>query len=184
MTGCAGQLWPMYSENALWPRWSVFWACCRSLKSWYGWRTDGRCMSAAEGELHVISKRYTQRIEQHNLNLRQHLARLGRKCCRSQNRWNCMKRSSGIIWTSNTIYKLEPPPLFHKYELSITEYIVDYFLICLINRRKLFPCKTNGNYQACLWIGTRKGVIQRPHRGGDLSPQGTELVLCCRYVAG
>ncbi|WP_224085384.1 IS1 family transposase, partial [Enterobacter cloacae] len=31
------------------------------------------------GKLHVISKRYTQRIERHNLNLRQHLARLGRK---------------------------------------------------------------------------------------------------------
>ncbi|MBH9569745.1 IS1 family transposase, partial [Escherichia coli] len=30
-------------------------------------------------KLHVISKRYTQRIERHNLNLRQHLARLGRK---------------------------------------------------------------------------------------------------------
>ncbi|MDU6132969.1 MAG: IS1 family transposase, partial [Klebsiella pneumoniae] len=29
--------------------------------------------------MHVISKRYTQRIERHNLNLRQHLARLGRK---------------------------------------------------------------------------------------------------------
>ncbi len=31
------------------------------------------------GKLRVISKRYTQRIERHNLNLRQHLARLGRK---------------------------------------------------------------------------------------------------------
>ncbi len=31
------------------------------------------------GKLHVISKRYTQRIERHNLNLRQHLARLTRK---------------------------------------------------------------------------------------------------------
>ncbi|VFS64649.1 IS1 transposase [Kluyvera cryocrescens] len=30
-----------------------------------------------KGKLHVISKRYTQRIERHNLNLRQHLARLG-----------------------------------------------------------------------------------------------------------
>lgn len=30
-------------------------------------------------KLHVISKRYTQRIERHNLNLRLHLARLGRK---------------------------------------------------------------------------------------------------------
>jgi insertion element IS1 protein InsB len=32
-----------------------------------------------KGKLHVISKRYTQRIERHNLNLRQHLARLGRE---------------------------------------------------------------------------------------------------------
>ncbi|WP_244446035.1 IS1 family transposase, partial [Escherichia coli] len=31
------------------------------------------------GRVDVISKRYTQRIERHNLNLRQHLARLGRK---------------------------------------------------------------------------------------------------------
>ncbi len=35
--------------------------------------------SRLKGKLHVISKRYTQRIERHNLNLRQHLARLGRK---------------------------------------------------------------------------------------------------------
>ncbi|WP_244570546.1 IS1 family transposase, partial [Escherichia coli] len=34
--------------------------------------------SRLKGKLHVISKRYTQRIERHNLNLRQHLARLGR----------------------------------------------------------------------------------------------------------
>ncbi|WP_337089188.1 IS1 family transposase, partial [Escherichia coli] len=31
--------------------------------------------SRLKGKLHVISKRYTQRIERHNLNLRQHLAR-------------------------------------------------------------------------------------------------------------
>ncbi|HAV7541977.1 TPA: IS1 family transposase, partial [Escherichia coli] len=30
--------------------------------------------SRLKGKLHVISKRYTQRIERHNLNLRQHLA--------------------------------------------------------------------------------------------------------------
>ncbi|MCK3132736.1 IS1 family transposase, partial [Escherichia coli] len=36
-------------------------------------------MTGLKGKLHVISKRYTQRIERHNLNLRQHLARLGRK---------------------------------------------------------------------------------------------------------
>ncbi|OEM51560.1 IS1 family transposase, partial [Escherichia coli] len=35
--------------------------------------------SRRKGKLHVISKRYTQRIERHNLNLSQHLARLGRK---------------------------------------------------------------------------------------------------------
>ncbi|HGD7862439.1 TPA: IS1 family transposase, partial [Escherichia coli] len=31
------------------------------------------------GKLHVISKHYTQRIERHNLNLRQQLAGAGRK---------------------------------------------------------------------------------------------------------
>ncbi|AWV50686.1 hypothetical protein BWR58_25900 [Shigella sonnei] len=43
--------------------------------------TDGWPLyeSRLKGKLHVISKRYTQRIERHNLNLRQHLARLGRK---------------------------------------------------------------------------------------------------------
>ncbi|EPB9769736.1 IS1-like element IS1B family transposase, partial [Escherichia coli] len=45
------------------------------------WMTDGWPLyeSRQKGKLHVISKRYTQRIERHNLNLRQHLARLGRK---------------------------------------------------------------------------------------------------------
>ncbi len=39
--------------------------------------TDGWPLyeSRLKGKLHVISKRYTQRIERHNLNLRQHLAR-------------------------------------------------------------------------------------------------------------
>ncbi len=42
------------------------------------WMTDGWPLyeSRLKGKLHVISKRYTQRIERHNLNLRQHLARL------------------------------------------------------------------------------------------------------------
>ncbi|MEC4387411.1 IS1 family transposase [Klebsiella pneumoniae] len=42
------------------------------------WMTDGWPLyeSRLKGKLHVISKRYTQRIERHNLNLRQ---RLGRK---------------------------------------------------------------------------------------------------------
>ncbi|MCS5818603.1 IS1 family transposase [Klebsiella pneumoniae subsp. pneumoniae] len=45
------------------------------------WMTDGWPLyeSRLKEKLHVISKRYTQRIERHNLNLRQHLARLGRK---------------------------------------------------------------------------------------------------------
>ena len=45
------------------------------------WMTDGWPLyeSRLKGKLHVISKRYTQRIERHNLNLRQHRHRLGRK---------------------------------------------------------------------------------------------------------
>jgi len=45
------------------------------------WMTDGWPLykSRLKGKLHVISKRYTQRTERHNLNLRQHLARLSRK---------------------------------------------------------------------------------------------------------
>ncbi len=45
------------------------------------WMTDGWPLyeSCLKGKLHVISKRYTQRIERYNLNLRQHLERLGRK---------------------------------------------------------------------------------------------------------
>lgn len=43
--------------------------------------TDGWPLyeSHLKDKFHVISKRYTERIEQHNLNLRRHLARLGRK---------------------------------------------------------------------------------------------------------
>ncbi|TFA45913.1 hypothetical protein BON93_26040 [Escherichia coli] len=43
-------------------------------------------------------------------------------------------------------------------------HIVDYFLICPINRRKLnFPCKTNGDYQACLCRSVRvKGLSSGP----------------------
>ncbi len=45
------------------------------------WMTDGWPLyeSRLKGKLHVISKRYTQRIERHNLNLRQHLARAARQ---------------------------------------------------------------------------------------------------------
>ncbi|KRR36626.1 transposase (plasmid) [Klebsiella pneumoniae] len=41
-------------------------------------KTKG-CLIANFATVPVISKRYTQRIERHNLNLRQHLSRLGRK---------------------------------------------------------------------------------------------------------
>ncbi len=65
------------------------------------WMTDGWPLyeSRLKGKLHVISKRYTQRIERHNLNLRQHNIWQGwdGSHCRSQNRWSCMTRSSGII---------------------------------------------------------------------------------------
>nr|WP_083600875.1 IS1 family transposase [Xenorhabdus thuongxuanensis] len=41
-----------------------------------GWKSYEKALT---GKRHVVSKRYTQRIERHNLNLRQHLARLTRK---------------------------------------------------------------------------------------------------------
>ncbi|SPZ77159.1 IS1 OrfB [Shigella boydii] len=46
--------------------------------------TDGWPLyeSRLKGKLHVISKRYTQRIERHNLNLRQHLASWDGSHCR------------------------------------------------------------------------------------------------------
>ncbi|STG11906.1 IS1 protein InsB [Escherichia coli] len=64
------------SVNALWPHWGVL-----SAFEVVVWMTDGWPLyeSRLKGELHVISKRYTQRIERHNLNLRQHLARLGQE---------------------------------------------------------------------------------------------------------
>jgi insertion element IS1 protein InsB len=62
------------------------------------WMTDGWPLyeSRLKGKLHVISKRYTQRIERHNLNLRAPHGWDGSRC-RSQNRWSCMTKSSGII---------------------------------------------------------------------------------------
>jgi insertion element IS1 protein InsB len=64
------------------------------------WMTDGWPLyeSRLKGELHVISKRYTQRIERHNLNLGSiYKGNAGGSHCRSQNRWSCMTKSSGII---------------------------------------------------------------------------------------
>ncbi|VTM36205.1 insertion element protein [Klebsiella pneumoniae] len=63
------------------------------------WMTDGWPLyeSRLKGKLHVNSKRYTQRIERHNLNLRQLWQGWDGSHCRSQNRWSCMTRSSGII---------------------------------------------------------------------------------------
>ncbi len=63
------------------------------------WMTDGWPLyeSRLKGKLHVISKRYTQRIERHNLNLWQHRHGWDGSRCRSQNRWSCMTKSLGII---------------------------------------------------------------------------------------
>ncbi|ENB38207.1 putative transposase, partial [Escherichia coli BCE032_MS-12] len=62
------------------------------------WMTDGWPLyeSRLKGKLHVISKRYTQRIERHNLRDNIWQGWDGSHC-RSQNRWSCMTRSSGII---------------------------------------------------------------------------------------
>ncbi|STT96913.1 insertion element protein [Klebsiella pneumoniae] len=79
MTGCAGRWWHTFGERTL--------ATLERLLELLSvfdvviWMTDGWPLyeSRLKGKLHVNSKRYTQRIERHNLNLRQHLARLGRK---------------------------------------------------------------------------------------------------------
>ncbi|MFV7847560.1 IS1 family transposase [Klebsiella pneumoniae] len=65
-----------YSVNALWRRWALYeWLLPLT------WDMDGTngwplYESRLKGKLHVISKRYTQRIQRHNLP-RQHLALAG-----------------------------------------------------------------------------------------------------------
>ena len=59
MTGYGGRLWRTSSVNALWPHWSVFWACCRPLRSWYRWRMAGRCMNHAWRESCTLSASVT-----------------------------------------------------------------------------------------------------------------------------
>ncbi|AHA68649.1 hypothetical protein Asd1617_05822 [Shigella dysenteriae 1617] len=64
------------------------------------WMTDGWPLyeSRLKGKLHVISKRYTQRIERHNLNLEAAPGTAGTEVAVvTQNRWSCMTKSSGII---------------------------------------------------------------------------------------
>ncbi|WP_311409301.1 IS1 family transposase [Escherichia coli] len=62
-----------------WRRWGVLYRCHPLTVIWMIIGCRPLYESRLKGKLHVISKRYTQRIERHNLNLRQHLARLGRK---------------------------------------------------------------------------------------------------------
>ena len=66
------------------------------------WVTDGWPLyeSRLKDKFHVISKRYTQRSERHNLNLRQHLASLGRK---SQSLSNSVKLHDKVIGHYMTI---------------------------------------------------------------------------------
>ena len=74
--------------------------CCRPLRSWYGWRMAGRFMNHAWRENCTLSAS----------DIRSALSGItwiwgstwhgwdGSRC-RSQNRWSCMTKSSGIIWT-------------------------------------------------------------------------------------
>ncbi|MGQ7790244.1 IS1 family transposase [Shigella flexneri] len=74
--------------------------------------TDGWPLyeSRLKGKLHVISKRYTQRIERHNLNLRQHLARLVRKSLSFSKSVELHDKVIGHYLNINTISKLESLP--------------------------------------------------------------------------
>ncbi len=80
MTGYGGRLWRTYSVKRTLATLERLLGLLSAFEV-VVWMTDGWPLyeSRLKGELHVISKRYTQRIERHNLNLRQHLARLGRK---------------------------------------------------------------------------------------------------------
>jgi insertion element IS1 protein InsB len=83
--------------------------------------TDGWPLyeSRLKGELHVISKRYTQRIERHNLNLRQHLARLGRKSLSFSKSVALHDKVIGHYLNINTISKLESlPRIVHDNRIS------------------------------------------------------------------
>ncbi|WP_422047449.1 IS1 family transposase [Rosenbergiella nectarea] len=65
---------PNFSERTITLS-SVFCICCRLLNC-----VDGGWIAAVwitPSKFHVISKRYTQRIERHNLNIRQPLLKLG-----------------------------------------------------------------------------------------------------------
>ncbi|MCZ5421012.1 IS1 family transposase [Escherichia coli] len=77
------------------------------------WMTDGWPLheSRLKGKLHVISKRYTQRIERHNLNLRQHLARLGRKSLSFSKSVELHDKVIGHYLNINTINKLSHYPI-------------------------------------------------------------------------
>ena len=88
------------SVNALWPHWSVFWACCRPLRSWYRWRMAGRCMNHAWRESCTLSASVTLSALSDIIWIWDNIWQgWDGSYCRSQNRWSCMTRSSGIIWT-------------------------------------------------------------------------------------
>ncbi|MGC6746937.1 IS1 family transposase [Escherichia coli] len=75
--------------------------------------TDGWPLyeSRLKGKLHVISKRYTQRIERHNLNLRQHWHGWDGSRCRSQKSVELHdKNHRALSEHKNTINKLESLP--------------------------------------------------------------------------
>ncbi len=96
------------------------------------WMTDGWPLyeSRLKGKLHVISKRYTQRIERHNLNLRQHLARLGRKSLSFSKSVELHDKVIGhYLNIKNTISKLESLPS-KSYNCQSSW----YFTCCLARR--------------------------------------------------
>ncbi|WP_438436691.1 IS1 family transposase [Kluyvera georgiana] len=86
------------------------------------WMTDGWPLyeSRLKGKLHVISKRYTQRIERHNLNLRQHLARLGRKsdvivCAEMDEQWGYVGAKSRQRWLFYAYDRLRKTVVAHVF---------------------------------------------------------------------
>lgn len=97
------------------------------------WMTDGWPLyeSRLKGKLLVISKRYTQRIERHNLNLRQHLARLGRKSLSFSKSVELHDKVIGHYLNINTINKLESLPMLclTKVNMSLMELLIVFCLL-------------------------------------------------------
>ena len=131
------------------------------------WMTDGWPLyeSRLKGKLHVISKRYTQRIERHNLNLRQHLARLGRKSLSFSKSVELHDKVIGHYLKvdyspADTFEAIVNPELKYRIGRNITSEVVDASDIgaALIFDRVLSDTEINSIYEYFKDYYARRGI--------------------------